>query len=53
MAMVAEQDPRGDHARSWWLQAHQVLMDLKQRGAFVSAKDEGFLAQVKQKLGLS
>ena len=45
--------PAQDDRASWWLRADEVLMGMKQRGMFVSAEDEGFLQQIKQKLGLS
>jgi len=50
MAMMAEQT-RSDDARAWWRKAYDVLSGMKQRGLFVSAQDEQFLAQIRAKIG--
>lgn len=50
MAMMAEQT-RNDEARAWWRKAYDVLSGMKQRGLFVSAQDEQFLAHLRGKLG--
>jgi len=47
---MTEQTGEGD-ARTWWRRAYDVLSGMKQRGLFVSAQDEGFLAQLRAKIG--
>jgi hypothetical protein len=50
MAAMTEQMGRGD-AQPWWRKAYDVLWGMKQRGLFVSAQDEQFLAQLRAKIG--
>jgi hypothetical protein len=52
LAHLAEEYPSTDDARSWWRRAYEELARMKQRGMFVSSKDEDIFQQIKAKLGL-
>jgi TIR domain len=52
IATMTEQGNDPADALAWWRRAHDVLDGLKHAGRFVSADDEGYLKQLKAKLGL-
>lgn len=50
MARMAEGAGRDD-ALAWWRKAHDLLAGMKREGRLVSKQDEGFLEQLRQKVG--
>ena len=52
LATVAEEQGRAADAAQHWRATHDALDGMKKRGMRLSPEDEGYLAQLKQKLGL-
>jgi hypothetical protein len=51
MADLAERESTPSEALAWWRQAYTVLSGMKQKGLFLSPKDEGFLRRLAAKVG--